>query len=85
MLVKNHLDFLRNYSDYLIGMHLHDVVKVYDHKAPGTGDVNFTEISKFIHNDTIIVNETHPSATKEDLKNSTDYLKNHGFVASRKL
>ncbi|MFH0947439.1 MAG: sugar phosphate isomerase/epimerase family protein [Elusimicrobiota bacterium] len=74
-MVESHLDFLRNYSDHLIGMHLHDVVNVYDHKAPGTGEVNFTEISKFLHNDTIIVNETHPSSTKEELRNSIDYLK----------
>ncbi|MFH1540684.1 MAG: sugar phosphate isomerase/epimerase family protein [Elusimicrobiota bacterium] len=79
MLIKNRLEFLLNYSDRLIGVHLHDVVDVYDHKAPGTGEVNFTEISKFLKDDTIIVNETHRSATKEELKNSTEYLKNHGF------
>ncbi|MDO8733779.1 MAG: sugar phosphate isomerase/epimerase family protein [Elusimicrobiota bacterium] len=80
MLVKNHLDFLENYSDRLIGVHLHDVIDVYDHKAPGTGDVNFTEISNFLNDDAIIVNETHSSSTKEDLKNSIEYLKNHGFA-----
>lgn len=78
-LVKNHLDFLESYSSRLIGVHLHDVNDVYDHKAPGTGEVNFSEIAKFINQNTILVNETHPSSTKEDLKNSIEYLKNHGF------
>ncbi|HAX62028.1 MAG TPA: hypothetical protein DCX95_05700 [Elusimicrobia bacterium] len=78
-LVKNHLDFLENYSDRLVGVHLHDVIDVYDHKAPGTGEVNFTEIAKFLNEDTILVNETHLASTKNDLINSIDYLKNHGF------
>lgn len=78
-LIKSHLDFLKNYSDQLIGIHLHDVVDVYDHKAPGTGKVNFSEIVKFLNEDTILVNETHSASTKNDLINSIDYLKNHGF------
>ena len=73
-LVKNHLDFLENYSDRLLGVHLHDVIDVYDHKAPGTGEVNFTEIAKFLNEDTILVNETHPAATKEDLIKSQEML-----------
>ncbi len=73
-LVKNHLDFLENYSDRLLGVHLHDVIDVYDHKAPGTGEVNFTEIAKFLNEDTILVNETHPASTKEDLIKSQEML-----------
>lgn len=84
MLVKNHIDFLRNYSDRLIGVHLHDVIDVYDHKAPGTGEVNFAEISKFVHNETILVNETHPSATKEDLVKSQKLL-NGIFKTTKKI
>lgn len=78
-LVNCYLDFLRKFADRNFGIHLHDVVDVYDHKAPGTGEVNFKEISEFLNDDIIIVNETHQSATKENLKNSTEYLKNHGF------
>lgn len=78
-LVKHHLAFLRKYSDRLIGIHLHDVIDVYDHKPPGTGEVNFEEISKFVKDEHILVNETHSSATKEELKKSTEYLRTHGF------
>ncbi|OGS45645.1 MAG: hypothetical protein A2539_07160 [Elusimicrobia bacterium RIFOXYD2_FULL_34_15] len=77
--VNNHLDFLSFYSDRIVGMHLHDVIGVYDHKAPGTGEVNFKEIAEFAQDDTILVNETHKSATREDLINSIEYLKNCGF------
>jgi len=78
-LIKSHLDFLKKYYFNLIGVHLHDVVDVYDHKAPGTGEVDFSGISKYMSVETILVNETHSSATAEDLKNSTEYLKNNGF------
>jgi sugar phosphate isomerase/epimerase len=84
MLVKNHLEILSNYSDRLIGVHLHDVVDVYDHKAPGTGEVNFTEIAKFLNEDTILVNETHSSATKEDLIKSQEIL-NRVFKTTEKI
>ncbi|PKM93066.1 MAG: hypothetical protein CVU80_00130 [Elusimicrobia bacterium HGW-Elusimicrobia-4] len=83
-LVKNHLDFLENYSDHLIGVHLHDVIDVYDHKAPGTGEVNFSEIAKFVSENTILVNETHPSATKEDLVKSQEIL-NRIFKTTEKI
>ncbi|MBI5573309.1 MAG: sugar phosphate isomerase/epimerase [Elusimicrobia bacterium] len=84
MLVKNHLDFLENYSDRLIGVHLHDVIDVYDHKAPGTGEVNFSEIAKFLNENTILVNETHPSSTKEDLIKSQKIL-NGIFKTTEKI
>ncbi|MBN1383487.1 MAG: sugar phosphate isomerase/epimerase [Elusimicrobia bacterium] len=91
-LVKSRLDFLKNFSGRLIGMHLHDVIEVYprtndksigagvyDHKAPGKGEVDFDEIAKFVKNGTILVNETHPSSTREELKKSIEHLKAHGF------
>jgi len=79
-LVKNRIDYLEMFGSKLIGVHLHDVVDVYDHKAPGTGEVNFKKISQYLKPDTIIVNETHPSATKEELTKSIEYLKNCGIA-----
>ncbi|MDD5687123.1 MAG: TIM barrel protein [Elusimicrobia bacterium] len=78
-IVKNHIDFLRMFSSRLIGMHLHDVSGVRDHKAPGTGEVNFNEISEFIQKETILVAEVYSTATKGELKNSMKYLENCGF------
>jgi sugar phosphate isomerase/epimerase len=80
-LIKNHLDFLKTFSNRLIGMHLHDVIDVYDHKAPGLGKVDFSEISKYVKNNTMLVNEIHSSATNEDIKNSTEHLKKSGFYS----
>ncbi|HAM37926.1 MAG TPA: hypothetical protein DCP53_00775 [Elusimicrobia bacterium] len=78
--ISSHLDFLKDFSSKIIGMHLHDVIGVYDHKAPGTGEVDFKKISEFVKDTTILVNETHKSATKEQLQNSKTYLKNCGFI-----
>ncbi|OQA92679.1 MAG: Xylose isomerase-like TIM barrel [Elusimicrobia bacterium ADurb.Bin231] len=79
--VNNRLDFLKAYGKRIVGLHLHDVTDVYDHKAPGTGEVNFSDISVFIRQDTLLVNETHSlSSNDEELKNSTAYLKKCGIV-----
>ena len=78
-LVKNRLDFLEQFGAKLIGVHLHDVVDVYDHKAPGTGEVDFKKMSAYFKNNTIFVNETHSSASKEEIMNSTKYLNDRGI------
>ena len=92
-LVKSYVNYLENFGNKLIGTHLHDVVdvyphtngqsigvEVYDHKAPRTGKFDFKKISGYLNSRTLLVNETHPSATKEELMRSTEYLKSCGIV-----
>jgi len=79
-MAKDRLDFLKNYGDKLVGVHLHDVVDVYDHKAPGTGDVDFKKMAGYFTAGAVLVNETHPAAAREDLRKSTEYLKSCGIT-----
>ncbi len=39
--------FLKKYSGRLLGVHLHDVYKTDDHRAPLQGDVDFSRIAPF--------------------------------------
>ena len=40
-----HEDWLKRYSSRIFGTHLHDVIGVTDHYAPGLGEIDFKSIA----------------------------------------
>ncbi len=64
--IATHEDFLKEYKDYLIGLHIHDAREMDDHWAPGYGNINFDMIAQY-WDDTIRVLEVHPKVTLEQL------------------
>jgi sugar phosphate isomerase/epimerase len=79
-LVSDRLDFMRRHNGRTIGIHLHDVAGVYDHKAPGTGEYDFRALAGLIEPGTLLVNETHAGSAFDDLKNSTKFLNDCGIA-----
>lgn len=67
-------DYLRRFSDKLVGLHLHDVKLMQDHLAPGKGEFNFSVLKPFIKRDTIKVIEAHAPASVRELKKSVEIL-----------
>ena len=66
---------LKNYSQNLIGMHLHDATGLKDHLAPGKGEIHLKEIlSKIDKNDTTFVLELKPGTSKPDILSGISYL-----------
>ncbi len=72
--------YLEAYGDKLLGVHLHDVQGYTDHLAPGTGEINFDDITPYLKPDTLKIIEVHPQVTKNDLIKGIDFLKNKGII-----
>lgn len=60
-------EYLKRYTHKLIGIHLHDVVGMQDHLAPGTGEFDFRILKPFIRRNTLMVIEAHAPATSKEL------------------
>lgn len=59
----------------LIGFHLHDVDDAgHDHRAPGTGSVDFAMIARYVRPHHTLVFEPHPSLTPEEIQQSREFL-----------
>ncbi len=59
--------FLEEFSDKMIGIHIHDVRGIEDHLAPGEGEVRFDEIMKFVRKEVIKIFEIHKKAKEEEI------------------
>jgi len=73
--VCKHLDFLREYKDYLIGMHIHDITGVQDHKPIGEGEFDFSSIKEYLKMPIIKVLEILWSPSPEGVRKSLNFLK----------
>ena len=88
--VKNQEDYLKEYGSRMIGIHLHDVVGFSDHRAPGTGEIDFSFLAKYLNSSSPEANqppaevikavEAHRCSTPEEVKMSVNYLKKVGIV-----
>jgi sugar phosphate isomerase/epimerase len=76
-------EWLKRYSSRMIGCHLHDVVGVKDHLAPGLGEIDFETISHFLPNDAFRTLEISPGNTLTQVKKGIDVLVNSGCIRHR--
>ncbi|MEE8359691.1 MAG: sugar phosphate isomerase/epimerase family protein [Candidatus Omnitrophota bacterium] len=68
-------DFLERFSERLIGIHIHDIKGIDDHRAPLQGDFNFSILKPYIKPDTFVVLEVQFPADADDIKKGTEHLK----------
>ncbi len=61
---------LDNFKDRLTGMHLHNIKKLEDHKAPIDGDFDFRSLSPYVKHSTLKVIEAHSNASGEAVNKS---------------
>ncbi len=72
----HHALHLESFADRLAGFHIHDVeFPGRDHRAPGTGCVNFTALQPFVHPEHIKVFELSPSVPLEAVKAGIAHIK----------
>ena len=72
--VSKHV-LLQNYSDQLIGIHLHDAVGLDDHIPPGSGEINFKALGPFLKSDTIKVIELKPGITESEVSQGLRFVR----------
>lgn len=69
-----HKDFLDNYSNRLLGIHIHDIKDTNDHLAPGQGTFDFKTLKPYIKKTTLKVIEAHAPATPNEIIKAKNYL-----------
>jgi sugar phosphate isomerase/epimerase len=77
--IANHEDFLKRYSDKMVGVHLHDVKSTTDHIVPGAGDLDFKMVSEYLSQDVVKVMQLTPGATREEIIEGLSQLEESGI------
>ena len=77
--IADHEDFLKQYSDKMIGVHLHDVKSTTDRMVPGTGDVNFDMVAGYLPEDVVKVVQLTSESTREEISEGLSHLKKSGI------
>jgi len=67
--------FLQMYSNHMVGIHVHDVKGVSDHRVPLTGDFDFTKLKPYLSRETIRVVEAFVPAPEEDVARGMKYIR----------
>jgi len=66
--ITAHNDYLKKFADRMLGIHLHDLKGINDHKAPFTGELDFSKIAPYMPDGLIKVIEAHPPATSQEIR-----------------
>jgi sugar phosphate isomerase/epimerase len=78
-----HIENLRLLKDHLYGMHIHDSAFTSDHKAPGTGEIDFAAVLAEVPSAVLKVLELGPSATRQEILGGLALLEALGVSPER--
>lgn len=76
----NMQQWLEHFSRRIVGVHLHDVIGIKDHKAPGTGDVDFNWLAGYIPRDCYRALEVDKALSSEEVAQGMQRLAECGCV-----
>ncbi len=66
--ITAHHDYLTRFADCMLGIHLHDLKGIDDHRAPFSGDLDWSSIVPYMGDGKVLVIEAHPPATPLQIK-----------------
>lgn len=75
-----HEEWLKRFAPRIIGTHLHDVVGLTDHYAPGLGEVDFSMVAAYLPDDAFRTCEFQTFNTPEQVKAGLQVLIERGCV-----
>jgi sugar phosphate isomerase/epimerase len=73
-------EWLNRYSARILGSHLHDVIGLSDHLAPGLGEIDFSAISNHLPDDSFRTLELLPGNTLAQIHDGIEYLVEAGCI-----
>jgi sugar phosphate isomerase/epimerase len=76
----SHGEWLKRYSSRIFGAHLHDVIGVSDHYAPGLGEIDFKYISNYLPENSFRTFELQPGNTLAQVKHGVNVLVDAGCI-----
>jgi len=71
---------LRSYAPLSIGVHIHDAIGMDDHRAPGTGEIDFVGLSDGLRSVPIKILEVHKKSHRLQLMRGRDMLESIGII-----
>lgn len=75
-----HEDWLERYASRIVGIHLHDVIGITDHRAPGTGEMDFVRLARHMPADAVHTLELKPDTKYEQVRDSLHFLAEKGCI-----
>jgi sugar phosphate isomerase/epimerase len=75
-----HEGWLDRYASRIVGIHIHDVIGITDHRAPGTGEMDFVRLARHLPVDAIHTLELKPDIKYEQVRDSLYFLAEKGCI-----
>jgi sugar phosphate isomerase/epimerase len=75
-----HEEWLRRFSSRIIGVHLHDVVGIDDHRAAGAGNVNWDMVARYLPAGAMRTCEFQNNNSPEQIAAGVQWLVEKGCV-----
>lgn len=75
-----HEEWLSRFADKMIGIHLHDVLGISDHRPPGKGDVDWNMVAEYLPHEAIKVCEIAEWNEAEQIQGVTAFLQKQGII-----
>jgi sugar phosphate isomerase/epimerase len=75
-----HEEWLSRFGDRMVGIHLHDILGISDHQAPGKGDMNWEMVAKYLPPGIVKVCEIGEWNDEEQMQGVVKFLQKKGIV-----
>jgi len=75
-----HEEWLSRFKDRMVGIHLHDILGISDHQAPGKGNMNWEMVAKYLPPGIVKVCEIGEWNDEEQIQGVITFLQKKGIV-----
>jgi sugar phosphate isomerase/epimerase len=75
-----HEEWLSRFKHRMIGIHLHEVLGISDHRAPGEGNMNWDMVAKYLPQGVVKVCEIGEWNAEEQMQGVVSFLQKEGIV-----